>query len=374
MQHDDVIWRSIHKHFCSYKVSTARAKFCRNKYNLTGLCERLSCPLANSRYATIVENDDRLYLFVKTAERAHSPRRLWERIRLSRNYRQALKQIDEHLQYWPQFYVHKAKQRLTKMTQYIIRKNRLALQSKTRFVGIKKKVERREVSREAKAVRAAKLEQSIEKELLERLKSNAYGDIYNFNQEAYENALDAHVEDEEQQLRDEETNSADGIDEMELEDEDEDEYEARLEDSDDDDEDDIEFGDIEQTGVAQPETQFDFDDDDDDDNVIGEVNIVDDDDDDDDAQDDDTVEDGDAPVDTGELKRPRNASELDAYVREKARRRKEKGNGNRIITGSKGPRKKGRKLGKARERGDVRIEVEYEREREAQSARQDHSR
>ncbi|KAK2764970.1 hypothetical protein FQN54_008669 [Arachnomyces sp. PD_36] len=162
--------------------TTKGQNFCRNEYNVTGLCNRQSCPLANSRYATVRSDPatGALYLYMKTIERSHMPSKWWERIRLSSNYAKALEQVDERLIYWPKFLIHKCKQRLTRLTQVNIRTRRIAKEEER--LGEKivpklaPKIRRREDTRERKAEAAAKVERAIERELIERLRSGAYGD------------------------------------------------------------------------------------------------------------------------------------------------------------------------------------------------------
>mmetsp|Transcript_9985 Transcript_9985/g.13453 ORF Transcript_9985/g.13453 Transcript_9985/m.13453 type:complete len:271 (+) Transcript_9985:60-872(+) len=204
MQHDPVIWEVINNGFCSFKLKMKHQNsqtFCRHPMNVTGLCSRTSCPLANSRYATVAEENGVLYLYIKTIERAHSPAKMWEKIRLHRNYAKALEQIDSNLLHWPTAMKHKCKQRLTRLTQTLIRMRRLQLKPKPKLVGIKKKDERREKSREAKALKAAQIENAIKRELLVRLKKGVYegmyDDIMSATNEQFQEVLDQLEEEDE---------------------------------------------------------------------------------------------------------------------------------------------------------------------------------
>lgn len=127
----------------------------------------------------------------------------------------------------------------------IIRRRRLKLNQIEKLVPIKSKFERREKNRERKALKAANLEIAIEKELLNSLKQGVYPkEIYNIDQQQFEDALKQHEVEEEKEYE-----MDDMSDDMEGE-ESEDEREFVQEDMDD-------MSDIEDLDEQQPQDDGD---------------------------------------------------------------------------------------------------------------------
>jgi protein MAK16 len=106
------------------------------------------------------------------------------------------------------FLKHKCKQRLTKLTQYLICSRRLLLTAAPKTVTrMAPNRARREETRERKALAAARLEKQIEKELVNRLKSGNYTeDMLNVNEDIWRKVLDqkARAERGEEEIEEEE--------------------------------------------------------------------------------------------------------------------------------------------------------------------------
>ena len=272
MQHDEMIWQVINHQFCSYKSTLTKSKgsnkdkrqFCKHPYSTTGVCNRSSCPLANSKYATIREEGGRIHLYIKTVERAHSPKNLWEKIYLSRNYAKAIQQLDEHLAYFPKAQIHRNKQRLTKIHQYLLRMRKLKLReingTKAKVSRVHRKVEQREERREKKALVAAKIESTIEKELVERLAKGTYGDIYNFPEVPYQKALESLKEKEEEEESEEELETEDEASDEEEMEEDGVEYVEDLDEEEEDDLEDMQMNAWDESSSSEEESGSDSDD------------------------------------------------------------------------------------------------------------------
>ena len=179
MQCDDLIWQQCQDGFCSFKRKSPTGTFCSNRNNVMGQCRRLFCPLANSVYATVREFGGNVYLYTKSIERAHTPQRMWKKLLLDQDYMKALQQVDETLtEEFNRRLVHRVKQRLTKVYQYLARERKLAKQQQPLLERVHEHAERIERKKAMKAERMAKLEETIQEHLVDRLRNGTYGELY----------------------------------------------------------------------------------------------------------------------------------------------------------------------------------------------------
>lgn len=188
---DKKIWDTIgNKKTCSFKLHTKLDTLCKNEYNVTGICDEFSCPLANTKYATVRSINEEMYLFIKEPERCNKPKMMYEQIKLSSDYNTALKEIEENLEFWDPKVIHKCKQRMTKLTEYHERIEYLKEHGKEEYTVRKTKMYRREKIRALKALNSINFEKEIGDEILMRLESGIYGEE---NKEKYEKAVEKNI-------------------------------------------------------------------------------------------------------------------------------------------------------------------------------------
>jgi len=182
---DELTWDFLDKGTCSYKYKTNKINYCKNEYNVTGLCQKSSCPLANSIYATVREYDNKIYLMIKVPERANQPAKLWKRVELGMKEEEAKKLIKENLNIYTSWIKQKCARRYEKLHTYV--KNKLkAPKQKETLIPIKRKIEKQEKIRSHKAFLKSNLHKTIQKELDQRLKEGHYGEMYKEQMESKE--------------------------------------------------------------------------------------------------------------------------------------------------------------------------------------------
>ena len=61
---DEIVWDVIGSGSCRYarKTDDPNKWLCTSPYSVNGICDRISCPLANSEYNTIIEDNGRIML------------------------------------------------------------------------------------------------------------------------------------------------------------------------------------------------------------------------------------------------------------------------------------------------------------------------
>lgn len=187
---DITIWNVLEYGNCTYRTKTEDQNFCRSPENVTGLCNRKSCPLANSQYATTRLEKGKIFLWMKSPERVHMPAKMWQKVQLPEDPVAANQIIEDQLQYWDEWLIDKVKIRYGKLCDTLANMRKMKQAPKVKNLPIKNKQEKRNKAREERALSVAHVEYTVKEELKNRLKSGVYGEIYNLDAKEFNEALD----------------------------------------------------------------------------------------------------------------------------------------------------------------------------------------
>jgi protein MAK16 len=119
------------------------------------------------------------------------PVKQWQRIELPEEIEAGMQIIDRELQYWDDWLIDKVKFRYGRIVETLANMRRLRQAPKVKVLPIKGRVERRNKSREERALSVAHIQDTVKAELVTRLKEGVYG-IYNLEEDEFKEALDTY--------------------------------------------------------------------------------------------------------------------------------------------------------------------------------------
>ncbi|CAK9111796.1 Protein mak16 [Durusdinium trenchii] len=170
MAFDEALWQSLQQ--CKFRTvkEAPSESWCCHEYNATGLCNRSSCPLANSHYATVVKDGAHYCLCQKT------PTTSWTTVKLCKSLAAAPRRLDQLLEASPEV-LARAHVRLRSLqrahgSEALV--GEAGGHEPLRKVAVNKKADKRENKSERKAEETAKVESSVGQELLRRLRQGLY--------------------------------------------------------------------------------------------------------------------------------------------------------------------------------------------------------
>ncbi|ABA27283.1 cell cycle and ribosome biogenesis protein (nucleomorph) [Bigelowiella natans] len=161
---------------CCFRIKKDLLNLCRLKENISGYCKKAFCPLVQRDYAFVEKQQGKIYLYTKKMQ--NNLRIHWSKYLLSENFIKALEQLEVILNRWPKYFLHFNKTKLTILYDNIVSRKKRQEEGKL-YIDLNKK-KKNKIIRKVLIKRHNNYEimKNIKKELLKRLKSGFYGNVF----------------------------------------------------------------------------------------------------------------------------------------------------------------------------------------------------
>mmetsp|Transcript_24598 Transcript_24598/g.34373 ORF Transcript_24598/g.34373 Transcript_24598/m.34373 type:complete len:212 (-) Transcript_24598:5068-5703(-) len=171
-----ISWKIMKDIECCFRIKKELLYLCKLKENLSGYCKKAFCPLIQKDYAFVERQGGKIYLFTKNYQGNLQTR--WLKYRLSENFIRALEQLETVLYKWPKYFLHFNKTKLAMLFDFVVSKNRIQ-STDMLFTNSDRKKKNKIINKVLiKRQNNYDMMSKINKELLKRLKSGFYGNVF----------------------------------------------------------------------------------------------------------------------------------------------------------------------------------------------------